>query len=311
MAVNMKGKHLLSINDLTKEEIYQILDTAKSLKIKLYSGEPHKYLEGKSLALVFQKPSLRTKVSFDVGMYQLGGHPVYLGPNEIKIGQREIEEDIIRVLSRYVDGVMARVFDHKVLIEFAKYSRVPIINGLSDYEHPCQILGDLLTIREKKNRLEGLKVAYIGDSNNVSNSLMFACTKLGMDITISSPEGYDPTKEVIEIANENAAYTGAKVRVIRDPKEAAEGVDVLYTDVWTSMGEEAEREQRRKDFQGYRIDSELLKVADEKSIILHCLPAHYDEELEYEAARSIHSVIFDQAENRLHAQKAILVNLMR
>lgn len=310
MATSLKGKHLLSIHDLIKEEIYQILDTAEMLKLRLYAGENISILAGKTLGMIFQKPSLRTRVSHEAGMTQLGGHAIYLGPDDIKLGKRETTEDIAIVLSRFVNAIMARVFEHKIVEELAKYSSVPVINGLSDFSHPTQILGDLLTIREKKMHLEGIKIAYVGDANNVANSLIFAAAKLGMDMTLACPEGYEPDQKVLTMAKTDFDMSGGSIKVFREPEDAVQGMDVIYTDVWTSMGQEAEREERRKKFQGYRIDMRLVKMAKPDAIVMHCLPAHYDEELDYEVAKSPNSVIYDQAENRMHAEKSILVNVI-
>ena len=303
-----RGKRdLVSLRDWSREELWELLELALHLKRELRAGIPHQQvLAGKTLAMVFQKPSLRTRVSFEVGMTQLGGHAIYLGPEDIKLGVREPVEDIARVLSRYADGIMARVFEHEIVEELARYADVPVINGLSDLLHPCQILGDLLTIYEKKRRLEGLKLAWIGDGNNVAHSWLHGGPKMGMDITLACPEGYEPKEEIVGYAQKQ----GTKVEVIHDPKEAARGADVLYTDVWASMGQEAEAERRRRDFQGFQINEELIRLAKPDCLVMHCLPAHYGEEITYEAAHSPNSVIYDQAENRLHAQKAVLVLLM-
>ena len=310
MALNMKGKHLVTIRDLTREEIYQILDTATMLKLRLYAGEYTPILAGKTLGMIFQKPSLRTRVSHEVAMTQLGGHAIYLGPEDIKLGKRETTEDIAIVLSRFVNAIMARVYEHKIVEELAKYSSVPVINGLSDFSHPTQILGDLLTIREKKMHLEGIRIAYVGDANNVANSLIFAAAKLGMCITLACPEGYEPNQKVLSMTKADFEMSKGSVKIVRAPEEAVQGADIIYTDVWTSMGQEAEREERRKRFQGYRVDMKLVKMAKPDVIVMHCLPAHYDEELSYEVAKSPNSVIYDQAENRMHAEKGILVNLI-
>jgi len=305
-----KGRNkrdLVSLRDWSREELWELLELALHLKRELRAGIPHQQvLAGKTLAMVFQKPSLRTRVSFEVGMTQLGGHAIYLGPEDIKLGEREPVEDIARVLSRYADGIMARVFGHDLVEELARHAEVPVINGLSDLLHPCQILGDLLTIYEKKRRLEGLKLAWIGDGNNVAHSWLHGGPKMGMDVTLACPEGYEPKEEIVEYARSQ----GTKVEVIHDPREAAREADVLYTDVWASMGQEAEAERRRRDFQGFQIDEELIKLAKPDCLVMHCLPAHYGEEITYEAAHSPNSVIYDQAENRLHAQKALLALLL-
>jgi ornithine carbamoyltransferase len=282
------------------------LETALQLKRELQVGIAHTMLAGKTLAMVFQKPSLRTRVSFEVGMTQLGGHAIYLSPDDIKLGQRETTEDIAKVLSRYCDGIMARVFGHEVVEELAKYSDVPVINGLSDLLHPCQILGDLLTVYEKKRRLERLKLAWIGDGNNVCNSWLEAGPKLGMTISIACPQGHEPNREITEQARRLG-----KIELGHDPSSVAKDADVLYTDVWTSMGQESEAEERRKKFKNFQINQELLKLAKPDAIVMHCLPAHYGEEITHDVAHGLQSAIFDEAENRLHAQKAVLALLMR
>lgn len=301
-------RDLVSFADWSTEEIWEILELAAHLKREQRAGVRHDHiLKGKTLAMIFQKPSLRTRVSFEVGMWQLGGYALYLGPEDIKLGKRESVEDVALNLSRYVDGIMARVFGHEVVEELARFATVPVINGLSDLLHPCQALADMLTIWEKKRRLEGLTLAFIGDGNNVANSLIEACSKLDLRFRIACPEGHEPNARIVE----EARAKGAEVAILRDPREAAKNADVLYTDVWTSMGQEAEAEIRRKKFQGYTVDMDLLALAKPDCLVMHCLPAHYGEEITYEAARSKNSVIFDQAENRLHAQKAVLAILLR
>ncbi len=266
----------------------------------------HDVLAGKTLAMIFQKPSLRTRVSFENGMNQLGGNAIYLGPDDIKLGKRETTEDIAIVLSGYVDGIMARVFEHRTILDLAKYSSVPVINALCDRYHPCQILGDLLTIMEKKRDLAGLTLAFIGDGNNVAHSLINGCTKVGIHFRIACPKGYEPEETIVRAAR----GAGAAIEVMHDPKEAARGADVLYTDVWASMGEEAQAAEKRHAFSGFTVDETLLELADPEALVMHCLPAHYDEEITYGASRSVGSAIFDQAENRMHAQKAVLALLM-
>lgn len=310
MAQRLNGKHLITLKELTREDFQAIFDLALRLKQDVYTGRPHPILAGKTLGMIFQKPSLRTMVSFQVGMHQLGGYAVYLGPDQISIGKRETTEDIAKVLSSYVDGIMARTFAHSIVEDLAAYSRVPVINGLTDFNHPCQILADLFTVAERKRRLEGLKLAYVGDGNNVTHSLLYGCTKVGMSISIATPEGYEPLARVVEEAREIGKETGATVELVREPKDAAKGADVLYTDVWASMGQEAEKEARQKIFVGYQINEELLKVANEQAIVLHCLPAHYDEEITHGAAHGPQSAVFQQAENRMHAQKALMALLM-
>lgn len=310
MAINMKGKNLISINDLSQEEVTQILETAEIMKLRHYSHEEQPLLKGKVLGMIFQKPSLRTRVSFEAGMIQLGGAAIYLGPEDIKLGQREATKDIAQVLSRYVDGIMARTFSHEIILELANYSSVPVINGLSDLLHPCQILGDLLTIKEKKGRLSNLKLAYLGDGNNVAHSLLFGAVKVGMDIVLATPSNYEPKAEIVEQAKKDAKKMGSKVEIINDPLKAAEEADIIYTDVWTSMGFEKEREIRKDVFRPYQINQDLVNRAKDDVIILHCLPAHRGEEITDEVIDGPHSVVIDQAENRLHAQKAILALLL-
>ena len=293
--------------DFFKEEILTVLDTAERMRTEGY-GTESLLLKGKTLAMVFQKPSLRTRVSFETGMTKLGGHAIYLAPSDISLGKRETTEDIAIVLSRYVDIIMARVFGHDVVDELAKYATVPVINGLSDFEHPCQVLADFQTILERKGRLEGLKVCYIGDGNNVAHSLMFGAARVGMHMTVITPPGYEPKQEVAKRSIEIAASTGSKITVSNDLSAAA-GAEVLYTDVWASMGQEGEVAQRKKLFTKYRIDAETVSMADPDAIILHCLPAHYGEEIDYRTSRLPNSVIFDQAENRMHAQNALMVHL--
>lgn len=310
MAINMKGKNLISINDLSKEEVAQILETAEIIKLRHYSHEEQPLLKGKVLGMIFQKPSLRTRVSFEAGMIQLGGAAIYLGPEDIKLGQREATKDIAQVLSRYVDGIMARTFSHEIILELANYSSVPVINGLSDLLHPCQVLGDLLTIKEKKGRLSNLKLAYLGDGNNVAHSLLFGAVKVGMDIVLATPSNYEPKSEIVEQAKKDAKKMGSRVEIIHDPLKAADEADIIYTDVWTSMGFEKERDTRKNVFRPYQINQDLINRAKDDVIILHCLPAHRGEEITDEVIDGPHSVVIDQAENRLHAQKAILALLL-
>ncbi len=310
MAIDMKGKNLVSINDLSREEVTQILEIAEIIKLRYYSNEEQPLLKGKVLGMIFQKPSLRTRVSFETGMIQLGGQAIYLGPNDIKLGQREVTKDIAQVLSLYVSGIMARTFSHEIMLELAKYSSVPVINGLSELLHPCQVLGDLLTIKEKKGRLSNLKLAYIGDGNNVAHSLLFGAVKVGMDIVLAVPPGYEPKEEIINLAKEDAKKINSRIEIIHDPKEAADGADVIYTDVWTSMGFEKESEIRKDVFKPYQINKDLVTKAKDDVIILHCLPAHRGEEITDEVIDGPHSVVIDQAENRLHAQKGILALLL-
>jgi ornithine carbamoyltransferase len=255
--------------------------------------------------MVFLKPSLRTRVSFEVGMTQMGGHAIYLGPDDIKLGERETTEDIALVLSRYVDGIMARVFEHEIIEELARHASVPVVNGLTDFLHPCQALADFFTIYESKRELSGLKLAFVGDGNNVAHSLINASALVGTDFSIACPEGYDPDESVVSEARKST-----EVQIFHDPKEAVSGADVVYTDVWASMGEEDVAGEKKGSFEGFRVDEDLLNEADPESIVMHCLPAHYDEEIAKSVAHGPNSVIFEQAENRMHAQKALLALLM-
>lgn len=308
----MKGKDLLSINDLSVDEVYGILDLAKELKAKQKAGAEHHLLKGKTLGMIFQKSSTRTRVSFEVGMYQLGGSALFLSGSDLQIGRGEPIKDTARVMSRYLDGVMIRTFAHADVEEFAKYADIPVINGLTDLLHPCQVLTDLFTIQEHKGKeLKGLKLAYIGDGNNMANSLMYGCAKTGMHFAAATPAGYGPDAKVRENAARTAALTGGSITVTNDIFVAAKDADVLYTDVWASMGQESERAQRKEIFKGYQINSELLKAADSRAIVMHCLPAHRGEEITEEVMELNAGVIFDEAENRLHTQKAIMALTMR
>jgi ornithine carbamoyltransferase len=302
-------KHFLSIADLTPDELHNLLDIATELKSELRNGGNKPVLKGKSLALVFQKPSLRTRVSFEMGMVHLGGYAFYLSPNEIKMGGRESVADVARVLSGYVDAVMARVFEHEHITDLAKYGSVPIINGLSDYNHPAQALADFFTVLEHKGNPAGLKMAYVGDANNVARSLLFAAMKLGTHFTIASPPGYNLDEESIALGRKFSTG-GAQIEQLEDPVEAVADADVIYTDVWTSMGQEAEKEARLKVFPPYQINQQLVSKAKPNCIVMHCLPAHRGEEITDEVADGPNSVLFPQAENRMHAQKAILVELL-
>lgn len=300
-------RDLVTIADWKPDEIREVLDLAAHLKREHRAGISHRdVLPGKTLAMIFQKPSLRTRVSFEVGMTHLGGHALYLGPEDIKLGKRETTEDIALNLSRYVDGIMARVFGHEVVEELARFATVPVINGLSDLHHPCQALGDMLTIREKKDLLRGLTLAFIGDGNNVAHSLIEASAKLGLHFRIACPPGHEPNEEIVR----SARAQGGTVEIVHDPKEAARGADVLYTDVWASMGQESEAAARQSAFQGFTVDLDLVEAANPGCLVMHCLPAHYGEEITYEASRIENSALFGQAENRLHAQKAVLALLL-
>jgi len=310
MAVHLRGKSLDSLFHLTKEEIEQILKTSELLKFQLLRGEEHHLLKGKTLAMIFEKPSTRTRVSFEVGMWQLGGYALYLSAGDLQLGRGETIADTAQTLSRYVNGIMARVFAHQTILDLVKYSRVPVINGLSDFTHPCQGLADLFTIYEKKGHLTGLKLAYIGDGNNVAHSLLYGCSKVGMDITLACPKGYEPDPNVVSKAKEEGKRSGGEVKVTKDPKEAVSEADIIYTDVWASMGKEKEHEKRVKIFKPYQVNTKLVKEAKEDYIFMHCLPAHRGEEVTDEVADSNNSVIFDQAENRLHTQKALMALMM-
>lgn len=303
-------KDFLAVSDYTPLELQELLDLSVFLKKELKSGGNKPVLKGKVLGLIFQKPSLRTRISFEMGMRHLGGDALYISPNEIGLGQRESIADVARVLSGYVQGIMARVFDHNHVVELAKWSEIPVINGLSDYNHPCQAMADALTIIERFGTLKGLNVTFIGDGNNVAVSLMHICTKLGANFTLASPEGYDLNPYALEKAREFASVSGSKIRTLRDPHEAVREAHVIYTDTWTSMGQEAETEKRKQVFPPYQVNSQLVSEADKDVIVMHCLPAHRNQELTDEVADGPHSVIFPQAHNRMHAQKAILVQLM-
>jgi len=302
----LKGKDLLSITDLSSEEINILISDAIDMK----SDKWLNILDRKILALVFEKPSLRTRVSFEVAMKQLGGHTIYLSPAEIGLGKREPPRDVSSVLCRYVDVIAARTFSHKTVQDLASYSNVPVINALDDVEHPCQALADLLTIYEKKGDLKGLKVAYLGDGNNVANSLMLACVMMGVNFRIASPAGFNIPESIMESAREYASGSGADIFCTDKPLEAAEGADVVYTDVWTSMGQEEESEKRRQVFADYKITENILNKAKEDVIFMHPLPAHHGEEVSDEVLYSSNSVVFDQAENRMHIQKALLAEML-
>lgn len=303
-------KHFLSLADLTPDEVHNLLDKARQLKTEFQkTGQNRPLLKNKSLALLFLKPSLRTRVSFEMGMVHLGGYAFYLSPAEVKMGERESAADIARVLSGYANGIMARVFNHGDVLELAEYATVPVINGLSDYNHPAQGLTDLLTILEHRGRLEGIKMAYIGDSNNVTRSLLFGSMLTGIHFAIASPAGYTLDEEDLERAAQLASH-GASFEVFHDPQAAAADADVIYTDVWSSMGQESESAERERVFPPYQVNENLLKHARPDSIVMHCLPAHRGQEISAAVADGPHAVIFQQAENRLHAQKAVLAQLL-
>jgi len=300
-------KDLIAITDWTGREIRDLFKLTARLKDENRRGKRHPHLEGQILAMIFQKPSMRTRVSFEVGMAQLGGHAVVLSPNEIGIGKRESAADIARVLSRYCHGIMARLFGHNLMMELAGHASVPVINGLTDFNHPCQILGDLFTILEFRGKLDGLKVSYVGDGNNVVHSWLNAAARLPFTLHLAFPEGYDPKPEVVE----NAVRAGlSDIRIFRDPREAVRDADVVYTDVWASMGQEEEAEKRKKAFRGFQVDDALVACAKKEARVMHCLPAHRGDEISDSVIEGSHSIVFDEAENRLHIQKAIMVTLM-
>lgn len=299
-------KHLLKLKDLTSDEIFGILNLADQLKYERKNNVKHPYLEGKKLGMIFQKSSTRTRVSFEAGMYELGGYALFLSDRDLQIGRGEPIKDTIRVLSRYLDGIMIRTFAQKDVEDLAKYGSIPIINGLTDYCHPCQVLADLMTIREYKGSFKGLKMCFVGDGNNMANSLIVGCIKTGMEIAIACPDDYRPDADLICWAKENG-----KITVTSDLKAAAEGADVLYTDVWASMGQEGEKAAREKIFRGYCIDDTLMKLAEKDAMVLHCLPAHRGEEITEEVFEAHADEIFGEAENRLHAQKAVLCKLLK
>lgn len=305
-----KGRDFLSLHDWSRPELDQILTLAEELKLRRRSGLSDQPLAGKTVGLYFAKPSTRTRVSFEVGVQQLGGSALFLSAADLQLRRGETVADSARVLSRYLDGIVIRTFSHREVEEWAAYADVPVINGLTDQEHPCQVMADLLTIREKKGRLDGLRLAYVGDGNNMAHSLMDGCAKFGMHITVACPPGYEPSSEVVERAAAAAAESGGSVRVTTDPREAAEGADIVYTDVWASMGQEDEAEHRKAVFGPYQVNRALMNLAKPDAIFMHCLPAHRGEEVTAEILDGPQSVIFDEAENRLHAHKAIMALLI-
>ena len=302
VAQHLKGRDFTRIGTWNSEELKTALDLADELKELRKQREPHELLPGRMLGMIFQKPSTRTRVSFEVGIFQLGGMGLYLAASDLQLGRGETLKDTATVLSRYLDGLMIRTFAQDDVEELARYASIPVINGLTDSSHPCQALADVMTIRERLGRLEGVRVAYFGDGNNVCASLMVACAKLGMEFVAATPEGYEPDERVVEIARE----AGGTVELTHDPREAAKSADVLYTDVWTSMGQEEEKERRLKDLAGFGIDESLVRLAGDGAIVLHCLPAHYGEEITEDVLYGPQSAVWDQAENRLHAQKALM-----
>ena len=310
MTVNMKGKSLLTINELSNEEVQAIFELSKSLKEKRQTGEPHRLLEGKKLGMIFSKPSTRTRVSFEVGIFELGGTGLYFNQNDLQLKKSENISDTAKVLSRYLDGIMIRTFDHKDVVDLAKYGSIPIINGLTDLHHPCQVLADLFTILEKKGTLQGLKLAYIGDGNNMAHSLLHGCAKVGMNIAIASPSGYTPLPSVVAESEKDAKLMGSTIEILDDPIAAVKDADIVYTDVWASMGQEKEAQERKAKFMKYQINPELVKHAKADYLFMHCLPAHRGDEVVNQVIDSENSVVFDEAENRLHVQKAVMALVM-
>lgn len=299
-------KHLLTLESLSQEEIKDILNLADQLKYELKHGIEHHHLKGKTLGMIFEKASTRTRVSFETGMYQLGGHPLFLSSNDLQIGRGEPVEDTARVLSRMLDGIMIRTFEQSEVETLAEYGSIPVINGLTDYCHPCQVLADLMTIREFKGKLKGLKMAFIGDGNNMANSIIVGCLKCGMSVAIACPKGYEPPQNILDFASQHEGM----FELTSDPLKAAEGADVVYTDVWASMGQEEEKAVREKAFAGIQVNKELMSKTNAECMVLHCLPAHRGEEITADVFEEHADEIFEEAENRLHAQKAVMVRLM-
>ena len=306
----MRGRDVVSIDDLTPAELSEVLDRSAELKRRQRAGEPTPLLTGKTLAMIFEKPSLRTRVTFEVGMRHLGGGAVNLAPADIQLGTRESVPDVARNLSRWVDGIMARTFAHGTVVGLAAAASVPVINGLSDWEHPCQALADLLTVREHLGQLDGARIAWVGDGNNVLHSLLLGAMKMGVSVAVATPAGYAPAEEVVRRAKEIASGTGAAIAMTTDAAEAVRGADIIYTDVWISMGQEAERAQRLRDFAGYQVNAALLRAAGGRPRVMHCLPAHRGEEITDEVLDGPSSIVLDQAENRLHAQKGLLALIL-
>ena len=307
----LKGSDFLRVNDWAADDLVAVLDLADRLKARQRERVEHRHLEGRTLGMIFQKPSTRTRVSFEVGMFQLGGMALYLAAGDLQLGRGETIKDTAHVLSRYLDGIMIRTFAQADVDELAEHADIPVINGLTDDFHPCQALADVMTIRERLGGFDGIRVAYLGDGNNVCHSLMVASAKLGVDFVAATPAGYEPAQEVVGWAQAAAAESGGSVGLVEDPRGAAAGADVLYTDVWTSMGQEEERERRIANLAAYRIDQELVGLASERAIVLHCLPAHYGEEITEDVLYGPQSAVWDQAENRLHAQKALMALVIR
>ncbi len=303
-------KHFLSMQDLSPEEIDSLLDRASYFKKQRLNRILSDELKGKTIVLIFEKPSTRTRVSFETGIHELGGNPLFLNAQELQLSRGETIADTARTLSRYVHGIVARVTSHNYLIELSKHSTIPVINALSPLEHPCQTLADLFTIRERKGKLKGLKLAWVGDGNNVCNSLLLGCTLVGMNISAACPKGYGPPAEVVKQAKKNAVKSGAKIEILNDPKKAVTNADIVYSDVWVSMGQEKEAQKRLRAFKGYQINAKLLKLAKDDAIVMHCLPAHRGQEITTEVIDGPRSVVWDQVENKLHVQKAILYTAM-
>jgi ornithine carbamoyltransferase len=303
-------RHLVNLQDYDEWEIYDLINLALRLKEEQKKGIPHPILSNKALGMIFSKASTRTRVSFEVGIYQLGGYGLFLNSSDIQLGRGETIEDTAKVLSRYLDGIMIRTYAQEDVEELARYSTIPVINGLTDMFHPCQILADLMTIYESKGKLKGLKLAYVGDGNNVAHSLLIGCTKVGMNISIACPKGYEPHKDVVALAIDNGKSSGSLVNITSQPKEAVSDADIVYTDVWTSMGQEKESNERLKAFAPYQVNQSLFSLAKPDAIFLHCLPAHRGEEVTSEVIDGPQSLVFEEAENRLHVQKAVMVSLM-
>ncbi|AEI38780.1 ornithine carbamoyltransferase [Paenibacillus mucilaginosus] len=308
--ISLKGRDFIGLVDYAPEEIQYLIDLAINLKKKNQAGEVFQPLKGKTLGMIFEKSSTRTRVSFEVGMYQLGGHALFLSKNDLQLGRGETIHDTAQTMSRYLDGIMIRTYAHRTVIELARGATVPVINGLTDLSHPCQALADYQTIQEKKGRLQGLKMAYIGDGNNMVHSLMMGAAKLGMNFAVATPQGYEPDSEVLELSREAASKAGSSIWVGTDPVEAIADADVVYTDVWASMGFEAEQKERELAFKNFQVNEALVKYAKKDYLFMHCLPAHRGEEVSEGVIDGANSVIFDQAENRLHAQKAVMAAIM-
>ncbi|MEW6622311.1 MAG: ornithine carbamoyltransferase [Bacillota bacterium] len=310
LSKGLKGRDCLCLTQFSTEELVYLMDLAAYIKEKTKKGEPYDVLKGKTLGMIFHKPSTRTRVSFEVGMVQLGGYALFLSANELQLGRGETIGDTAKTLSRYLDGIMIRTFSHDSVVELAENASIPVINGLTDLLHPCQVLADLFTVREKKGYLEGLKMAYIGDGNNMAHSLLTGCAMVGMDITVVTPSGYEPMQEFVAQAKQIAQKSGSKIFIGNEITEAVKGADIVYTDVWASMGQEKEAATKAKLFQNFQVNSEVLQLAKQDCIVMHCLPAHRGEEITSEVMDGPNSVVFDQAENRLHAQKGLMAAVL-